>query len=125
MIDNYIKVHINTLPSRTVGRGVHPKRLCELARQRIANTHAALSSDGTHSQYSKSDAPAVTSWTFPFDSNDEASLERARLESHNKITELVKLGVKPQINVFSPVQGLSLSIIGDAFARGAREDEAA
>ncbi len=77
MTDSYIKVHV-THRDATVTSELHPRPLGELARRRIENARAELATQEGRSHYHEMDAQSVTSWVFPFSSDDEQSIEQAR-----------------------------------------------
>lgn len=111
MVDNYIKVHV-TRCDATVTSELHPQPLSELARRRIASTREALATQEGRSHYHEHDSQSVTSWVFPFCSEDEASIEQARLAAHEQATELTQLGMHPRLTLFKSIESLSMPIIG-------------
>lgn len=111
MTDNYIKVHV-THCDATVTSELHPQPLSELARRRIASTREALATQEGRSHYHEHDSQSVTSWVFPFSSEDEASIEQARLAAHEQATELTQIGMHPHLTLFRSVKSLSMPLIG-------------
>ena len=112
MVDNYIKVHV-THCDATVTSELHPPQLGELARCRIASAREELATQDGYSQYHESDAQSVTSWVFTFSSEDEASIEQARIAAHEQATELAQSGLHPRLTLFRRIKSLSMPLIGE------------
>lgn len=112
MIDNYIKVHV-THCYATVDSVLHPPPLCELTRKRIASVREELATQDARSHYHDGDNQSITSWVFTFSSEDEASIEQARIAAHEQATELAQSGLHPRLTLFRRIKSLSMPLIGE------------